>query len=91
LGPRAHPIAFLISINFDSMRQRGGPLARVIASGALSRSDWLWRCLAALFGGTRLRPAPATVPPHFEAGQPAAAARCALESCRTRFESALTH
>jgi len=88
-------IAFLIAINFDLMRQRGGPLARVIASGGLSRSGWATLLGAAaladpaLFGG--MRPSQATALPRFEAGQLAPAAHCALESRRTRFESALSH
>ncbi|MFI4867971.1 MAG: FGGY family carbohydrate kinase [Steroidobacterales bacterium] len=48
-------ILFLIAINFDLMRHRGGALARVIASGGLSRSDWLCRRLAALLGAPVLR------------------------------------
>lgn len=48
-------IAFLIAINFDLMCYRGGPPARVIASGGLSRSDWLCRRLAALLGVPVLR------------------------------------
>src|ERR1700733_2904829 len=109
-------IDFLIAINFDLMRLRGGPLARVIASGGLSRSDWLCRRLAGLLGGpvsrgaqeatlrgvaaladpallgdVRPPPSPATAPPRFEAGPLAPAARCALESRRTRFETALSH
>lgn len=48
-------IAFLIGINFDLMRDRGGPLARVIVSGGLSRSDWLCRRLAAVLGVPVLR------------------------------------
>jgi glycerol kinase len=109
-------IAFLIAINFDLMRQRGGPLARVIVSGGLSRSDWLCRRLAAVLGvpvsrGAQeatllgaaaladpavfdrqgLHPSPATAPPRFEAGQLTPAARSALASRRTRFESALSH
>jgi glycerol kinase len=43
-------IVFLIAINFDLMRARGGALARVIVSGGLSRSDWLCRRLAAVLG-----------------------------------------
>ena len=43
-------IGFLIAINFDRMVARGGALSRVIASGGLSRSDWLCRRLAALLG-----------------------------------------
>jgi glycerol kinase len=48
-------IAFLIAINFDLMRQRAGPLARVMVSGGLSRSDWLCVRLAALLGVPVLR------------------------------------
>lgn len=48
-------IAFLIAINFDCMAARGGPPSRVIASGGLSRSDWLCRRLAALLGAPLLR------------------------------------
>jgi glycerol kinase len=48
-------IVFLIAINFDLMRARGGALARVIVSGGLSRSDWLCRRLAAVLGVPVLR------------------------------------
>jgi glycerol kinase len=48
-------IAFLIAINFDLMRQRAGPLTRVMLSGGLSRSDWLCARLAALLGVPVLR------------------------------------
>jgi len=48
-------IVFLIAINFDLMRARGGALTRVIVSGGLSRSDWLCRRLAAVLGVPVLR------------------------------------
>jgi glycerol kinase len=48
-------IVFLIAINFDLMRSRGGALTRVILSGGLSRSDWLCRRLAAVLGVPVLR------------------------------------
>ena len=48
-------IVFLIAINFDLMRARGGALSRVIVSGGLSRSDWLCRRLAAVLGVPVLR------------------------------------
>ncbi len=48
-------IAFLVAINFDRMAAHGGSIARVIASGGLSRSDWLCRRLAALLGAPLLR------------------------------------
>lgn len=48
-------IVFLIALNFDLMRERGGPLTRVLLSGGLSRSDWLCRRLAALLGTPVLR------------------------------------
>jgi glycerol kinase len=48
-------IVFLIAINFDLMRDRGGPLSRVLLSGGLSRSDWLCRRLAAVLGAPVLR------------------------------------
>jgi glycerol kinase len=48
-------IVFLIAINFDLMRSRGGALSRVIVSGGLSRSDWLCRRLAAVLGVPVLR------------------------------------
>jgi hypothetical protein len=90
-------IAFLIAINFDPMGHRGAPLARVIASGDLSRSDWATVLGAAAlahpawFAGTRLHPLQATAPPRFEAGPLAPAARAARKSRRARFESALSH
>jgi glycerol kinase len=51
-------IAFLIAINFDLMRDRGGAVVRVIVSGGLSRSDWTCRRLAAVLGVPVLRGAP---------------------------------
>jgi len=48
-------IAFLIAINVDGMRAHGGPPARVIISGGLSRSDWLCRRLSALLSLPVLR------------------------------------
>jgi hypothetical protein len=77
-------IAFLIAINFDLMRQRAGAQEATLL-GAAALAD------PALIGGTQLHPLQATAPPRFEAGRLAPAARFALASRRTRFESALSH
>jgi glycerol kinase len=48
-------VVFLVGINFELMRHRGGAAARVLVSGGLSRSDWLCRRLAASLGVPVLR------------------------------------
>lgn len=82
-------VLFLIAINFELMRERGGELERVILSGGLSRSSWLCRRLAAVLGVPVLQAAQqATVLGIAALAAPAGWLSSTLRAPPTRFDAA---